>query len=118
MLDGADYEYNKSKRRKNFAIACELLADVNTIDPSRFYSENTVPMVYPLVVEDDNLLGALLAAKHFQGHWWNYITEELSEDTFEHWLSRYVIPITIDQRYDAEDLINIKEVIITKLNRK
>ena len=59
-----------------------------------------------------------MAAKHFQGHWWNYITEELSEDTFEHWLSRYVIPITIDQRYDAEDLINIKEVIITKLNRK
>lgn len=111
MLDGADYEYNQKRRKENFRLACELYDDVNAIDPTRFYDENTIPMVYPLVVENDNLLGALLAAKHFQGHWWKYITEELPEETFEHWLSRYVIPITIDQRYGETEICHIHEVV-------
>lgn len=117
MLDGADYEHIKSKRRENFSVACELFADVNAIDPSRFYDVNTIPMVYPLVAEEDNLLGALLAAKHYQGHWWKYITMELPEDSFEHWLSRYIIPITIDQRYDQSDIEYIHSIVKKSLHQ-
>lgn len=111
MLDGADYEHNKVRRRENFRLACELYAGMNRIDPTHYSDEDTVPMVYPLVVEDDNLLNALLDAKHFQGHWWKYITEELPKDTFEHWLSRYVIPITIDQRYGETEIHHIHSVV-------
>lgn len=111
MLDGADYELIKEKRRDNFDIACNLFANINVWDPTRFYDAETVPMVYPLVVEDDGLLQKLLAAKHFQGHWWHYITQELPENTFEHWMSRFMIPITIDQRYGGEDLRYIRSVI-------
>ena len=111
MLDGADYEYNRSRRRENFEMACQLFADNNRIDPKRYYDVSTVPMVYPLVVEDDGLLGKLLSAKHFQGRWWKYITEELPESSFEHWLSRYMIPVTIDQRYGKEDIVHIYNVI-------
>ncbi len=111
MLNGADYGRNREKRRKNFETACNLFADINVWDPTRFYDAETVPMVYPLVVEDDSLLPKLLKAKHFQGHWWKYITEELPEDTFEHWMSRFMIPITIDQRYGVEDLENIRSII-------
>ena len=111
LLDGADYENNRKKRRANFNYACGLFSDINRLDPTRFYDENTVPMVYPLVVEDEALLGKLIAAKHFQGHWWKYITEDLPESTFEHWLSRYVIPVTIDQRYGTEELDYINKVI-------
>ena len=111
MLDGADYEYNKRKRRENFKEACRLFDDINKINPGKFYDEDVVPMVYPLVVENDDLLGCLLKAKHFQGHWWKYITEELPEETFEHWMSRYVIPVTIDQRYGKEELRFIRSII-------
>ena len=111
MLDGTDYGRILRKRRKNFDTACNLFADINAWDPTRFYDAETVPMVYPLVVEDDNLLKKLLEAKHFQGHWWNYITKELSEKTFEHWMSRYMIPVTIDQRYGVEDLEYIRSLI-------
>lgn len=111
MLDGADYEHIKSKRRENFDIACEIFSDINFLRPKRYYDNKTVPMVYPLLVEDDGLLKKLLAAKHFQGHWWHYITQELPENTFEHWMSRYMIPITIDQRYNVKDLEYIRSVI-------
>lgn len=111
MLDGADYEYNKARRKENFRLAHELYAGINGINPTLYLDEDTIPMVYPLVVEDDDLLGVLLDVKHFQGHWWEYITEELPESTFEHWLSRYVIPITIDQRYGEAEIRHIHAVV-------
>ena len=68
-------------------------------------------MVYPLIVELDSLLTYLLEHKHFQGHWWHYITSELPEDTFEHYISQYMIPITIDQRYGIEDIHMLYQLI-------
>lgn len=111
ILDGTDYERIKSKRRKNFEIACGLFKNINKWNPTRFYDTETVPMIYPLVVEDDRLLRRLLDAKHFQGRWWNYITEEMPKDSFEYWMSRYMIPITIDQRYGIDDLVYIRSII-------
>lgn len=111
ILDAADYEHIIGKRRENFSIACDFFADLNLIDPSRYYDGNTVAMVYPLLIEDDELLFRLLKAKHFQGHWWNYITQELPAETFEYWISRYMIPITIDQRYGIQELEYLYNII-------
>ena len=111
ILDGTDYEFIKVKRKENFQLACELFNNINKINPSLYYDENTIPMVYPLVVEDDGLLGKLQKAKHFQGHWWSYLSDEMPEDSFEYWISRYVIPITIDQRYGLEELKFIRDCI-------
>lgn len=36
ILDGADYDFIKHKRRENFQIANELLGDINLIDVTRF----------------------------------------------------------------------------------
>ena len=38
----------------------------------------------------------------------------LAEESFEHWISRYVIPVTIDQRYGREELEYLASVILTK----
>lgn len=111
ILDGTDYEYIKKKRRENFLIAHKLLGKINKINPLQYYDNHTVPMVYPLVVENDKLIDRLFKAKHFQGHWWSYICQEHGEDCFEHWISRYVIPITIDQRYGQKDLEFLHSVI-------
>jgi hypothetical protein len=117
ILDGADYEYNRAKRKENFRIASELFSGINLIDPLKYLDDSTVPMVYPLVVEDDSLLDRLLAAKHFQGHWWNYITKGLPKETFEHWISRFIIPITIDQRYGEEDIRFIGSVVFKAIQK-
>lgn len=104
LMDAEDYTYNRQKRCENFAYVHELLGGINKIEPTMYMDEDTVPMVYPLVMEDDNLIQKLFAAKHFQGHWWSYICDEQPENSFEHWISRYVIPITIDQRYGKDEL--------------
>lgn len=104
ILDGTDYKFICRKRRENFQIAHELMSNLNCIDPIQYYDEQTIPMVYPLVLEDDEAIQRLLRAKHFQGHWWSYICDEQPMDSFEYWISRYVIPITIDQRYGRKEL--------------
>lgn len=114
ILDGTDYDFIQQKRRANFAIACELFADINLIDPTRFYDDTTIPMVYPLVIEDEEVMVRLQKAKHFQGHWWSYICNEQPEECFEHWISKYVIPITIDQRYGREELEFLATIIKEK----
>ncbi len=104
ILDGTDYGGIVSKRRENFGTAHGLLGRYNRIDATAYCDAETVPMVYPLVAESDALLPALLERKHFQGHWWSYLCGELPEEYAEHWLSRYIIPITIDQRYGRKEL--------------
>ena len=111
ILDGCDYDAISEKRRENFQMASELFGDVNQINVMQYYDESCVPMVYPLVVEDDSLLEKLLKEKHFQGRWWNYILSETKEDSFEYWLSRYMIPITIDQRYGEDELKFIRGLV-------
>lgn len=111
ILDGTDYKFIKDKRKENFQLACKLFGDINKINPLEYYDKETIPMVYPLVVEDDELLNKLQKAKHFQGHWWSYLLDETKESDFENWISRYVIPITIDQRYGEEELKYINSII-------
>lgn len=114
ILDGTDYDFIKNKRRENFELAHKMLCEINKINPKIYYDDNTIPMVYPLVVEDDELIKRLFEAKHFQGHWWSYICEEQPSDSFEYWLSRYVIPVTIDQRYGKAELEFLVNVIKNK----
>lgn len=111
ILDATDYDIIRNKRRENFEIASGLFAGINKINPHKYYDSSTVPMVYPLVVEDVGLIERLFQAKHFQGHWWSYICDEQPNNTFEHWLSKYMIPITIDQRYGLSELEYLNKVI-------
>lgn len=111
ILDGTDYELIREKRKRNFQIACDLFGGINMIDPLFYYDNDTVPMIYPLLVEDDELINRLLNAKHFQGRWWSYLLEEMEPESVESWISRYIVPITIDQRYGREHLEYLKRVI-------
>lgn len=111
ILDGTDYNFIKNKRKENFEEACRLFDSENCITPRYYTDRDTVPMVYPLLIEDDSLLQRLLESKHFQGHWWSYLLDEVDNECFEYWMSRYVIPITIDQRYGKEELDFIKGLV-------
>ena len=101
ILDGTDYEYIINKRKENYAITQSLFGSKNKL---QLNVGDVVPMVYPLLVEDDSLVDRLQKAGHFQGHWWEYLVDEMDKDNVEYYLSRYLVPITIDQRYGRKEL--------------
>ncbi|SEW39816.1 hypothetical protein [[Clostridium] fimetarium] len=111
ILDGTDYNLIKRIRKVNFEIACSLFKNINKIDPTEFYEEDCVPMVYPLVIEDNRTLPKLIENNVFQGHWWSYILDEVNSDTFEYYLSKNMIPITIDQRYGEKEIKYVFDLI-------
>lgn len=111
ILDGSDYEDCRRMRRENFAYMHEQLGAMNLINPLKYYDNETVPMVYPLVVEDDEVIKRLFAAKHFQGRWWGYVPQENPVGSFEHWISSNIIPLTIDQRYGRKEMEFLVSVV-------
>ena len=118
LLQATDYPNIKQKRAENYEETKQLFADVNKIKLDKLSNNKVVPMVYPLLIESDELLSFLIRNKHFQGRWWNYITKELSENTYEYYLSRYIIPITIDQRYGNKEMQHISNLIKSFLDKE
>lgn len=111
LLDGTDYNTIIKKRRLNFNYARQLFDNMNRICMDRYIGYDIVPMVYPLVIEDENVMKRLINHKHFQGHWWGYILNEVDRNCFEYYISKYIIPITIDQRYNINDLRYIYNIV-------
>lgn len=117
ILDGYNYSQNIKKRKSNFKYARKLFDSINLLNINRLSDENVVPMVYPLLIDKD-IINELHENKIFQGHWWEYIVEETKEEMFENKLSKYIIPITIDQRYSKHDIKYQYELIKSILEKK
>lgn len=111
ILDGTNYDFIVEKRRENFEIACRMFDGINKLNVRMYYDDDCVPMVYPLIIEKDELLPKLLENKIFQGHWWSYLLLEVDKSSFEYWLSKYIIPITVDQRYGNDELEYTRKIL-------
>jgi hypothetical protein len=112
LLRNIDYLNVSSKRKKNFYFAHELFKNINKIDPTLYIDNNCIPMVYPLVIERLDLTDKLKKNQIYTGRWWNYVLSEVTGNTFETWLTRFMAPLPIDQRYDEKTLRYILDVVI------
>ena len=111
ILKSLNYERIKNKRRENFKIASKLFDKINAINPRMYHDDKCIPMVYPLFIEDEGLLPYLHKNKIFQGRWWEYLLNEIDSNMHEYWLTKNLIPITIDQRYGRQELEHINNLI-------
>lgn len=112
ILMNAPYRTIRNRRQKNLQYACELYKDINLINPVQYADSTCVPFAFPLVVEDPELVTKLANERIFTGRWWHYLLSETSEDTFAHYLSKYMVPIPIDQRYGKEELKYVHDKVV------
>ncbi len=111
LLKGIDYESIKMKRRENFRLACDLYRKINLIDPEIYTDKNSTPMVYPLVIKDEGFVDKLREKQIYTGRWWKSVLNEVAESSFEAFLSRYMIPVPIDQRYNEREINYVSEEV-------
>jgi hypothetical protein len=104
ILSSVDYEYVKTKRRGNFDYAHKLFKKHNLLDPEKYMDQSCVPLVYPLLVEDEDLVNRMKDNKVYTGRWWTSVLNDVPEGKFEAFLSRFMVPIPIDQRYGKEEI--------------
>lgn len=112
LLSNVDYLAIKRKRLYNFQYAHELFSGINKLDPTIFVDNECVPMVYPLLIEQVGLDDKLKVNKIYTGRWWKSVLSEVDDSDFEAWLSKYMVPVPIDQRYDQNVIKHIYDVIV------
>lgn len=100
-LQGFNVATAVQKRRENFALLHERL---QSSFPFAF-ADDDVPMVYPYVTEDVTLRSRLIAQKIYVAKYWPELSPAANA------LAERIVPLPIDQRYRAEDMARIVEVI-------
>lgn len=111
LLANINYSEVAEIRKRNFLYAHELYKEINLINPLQFMDASCVPMVYPLVVENADIVGQLSENKVYTGRWWKNVLNTVADDSFEAMLSKYMIPLPIDQRYSEIEIHYVSQLI-------
>lgn len=110
ILSSIDYNNVIEIRNNNFKYLHKWLKDFNMI---RIEEENiNGAMVYPLLIQKERIKEHLINNKVYIASYWSEVLDRAKENSFEQQLSKYLIPLPIDQRYDIEDMNFIKDLII------
>lgn len=112
LLDNVDYDAIRQKRQRNYDHAANVFGGVNQLPASLLEREGSqVLMVYPLLIEREELRYILKENRVFVGQWWKYLLDEPDVTPLERRLSLYMLPIQIDQRYGPEEIDYTAELI-------
>ncbi len=104
LLKAIDYDQVKSRRKQNFKYAHSLFAGYNLLGPALLMDEDCIPMVYPLLVKDKDLVEEFKKRNIYTGRWWVSVIQQVEPGSFEASLSNYMVPLPIDQRYGEEEI--------------
>lgn len=111
LLKAVDYKRIKKIRRRNFLYVHQLFKSINGLNINSIKSISSIPMVYPLLIGQEDLVAILKDHGVYTGRWWSHVLKSVDESTIEYKLSKYMIPVPIDQRYGEEDFNFIYSVI-------
>lgn len=105
LLDSVDYEFVKTRRKQNYMYADKKFRGLNKVKAEVLNKdESAIPMVYPLIIENSQLRCLLKENNIFVGQWWKYVLEWDEASEWEKYVSRFMLPIQIDQRYGKEEI--------------
>ncbi|MCZ0814353.1 MAG: hypothetical protein ACQEVT_17280 [Pseudomonadota bacterium] len=113
LLDHLDTERFAAKRRENFQALDKRLRSLNRINLPM--TDDTVPMVYPFWPSGEGLREKLVENRVFAARYWPEVAEMKQASNFENELSRNMVPLPIDQRYDSSDMDRIAELCLSHL---
>lgn len=112
VLMGIDYDSAKERRRANYKLLHAALGEMNAL-PLPSIDCFACPMVYPFIGQGNNevLRKTLRDNRIYTATYWSNIGGTISINSFEEFLSKNVIPLPIDQRYKAEEMQRIIDLI-------
>lgn len=104
LMRSMDFKWIYKKRMENFIYASELYKKYNLLQIEEIVDEGSIPNFYPLVIRDKDLVIKLQEKKIYTGRRWQSVLRDVNASSFEAYLSMYMVPIPIDQRYGKEEI--------------
>lgn len=109
LLGNIDFEAAKKVRSENFALLHESLKASNKLTINQ--DSISVAMCYPYLTDNTDLRQKLIAQKIFVATYWPNVLESCSDDELEYKLTTNILPLPLDQRYGADEMKRILEVM-------
>lgn len=109
ILNSVNYERIKEIRLENFYYLHSVLKEKNELDIC--LEDMCCPMVYPFLINDNNLRKKLIDKKIFVATYWPNVFDWAKPEDDEFYLAKYLLSIPIDQRYNLSDMQLIINVL-------
>jgi hypothetical protein len=109
ILSGINYNKIKKIREQNFIFLHKFLEDNNELNLS--LDNLNGPMVYPYLINDDSVRRKLIENKVFVAQYWPNVLEWCEEKDLEFTMTKYLLPLPIDQRYSIKEMENIIKIL-------
>ena len=114
LLSSINYEHIMKKRNKNVMILHDMLGKYNELSVQ---ADQLVasPMVYPFLIKSNKLRKRLIDNRVYVPQWWKCVLEIMEANDWERKLSKYLLPLPIDQRYGEKDMSNIANMVLNNV---
>jgi hypothetical protein len=109
ILSGIDYRRCAAIRRENFAFLHAQLSGKNELKLE--CAPDDVPMVYPLLINRPELKQKLIAQKIFVATYWPNVYDWTQPDSMECYLTRNIVPLPVDHRYNLDDMQYVLNIL-------
>jgi len=109
LMGNIDYDRIRRIRLENFNYLHNKFSALNELD----FDVNAVvcPMVYPLLIKKEGLREKLIASQIYVARYWDAKGYATPKDTYSAYLTEFLLPLPIDQRYGLKDMDRIVRVI-------
>lgn len=109
LMQGIDYANIAKRRRENYLLLHKELGAYNSVILP--LEDDAVPMVYPYLAQVKGLREKLIENKVFVARYWPNVLDWTTMDDIEYLYAYQMQPLPIDQRYWAEDIQRIVEIL-------
>lgn len=107
FIKGYDFEKNKCIRERNFLMLHHYLGDINKFQVE--VKDVNGPLCYPFLTGNEHVKSELLKNNVFVATYWPGM--DIISGSFEAYIQSHLLPLPIDQRYSADDIQRIIDVI-------
>lgn len=118
LLDSFDYEKIIKIRQKNFNYSKKIFDKINLIDIENLADPDCVPMGYPLLIDDIDIISKFHEEHIYQARYWEYMLEKYSKNSLEYRLANRLALICTDQRYGKKEIDFQKNIVEKLLNEQ
>lgn len=110
LMQSIDYASASKQRRANYLQLHEALKVSNQLN--FVLEDDTVPMVYPYMISDEELRERLIKNRIFVARYWPNVLEWASKGSVEYSMALKLLPLPIDQRYGKNEMDYIINTIL------
>lgn len=112
LLKIQNYQNCVRKRIENFNYLNSKLASINELRINNIAEKESVPMVYPLLIKNDTLRKKMIKNSIYVSQWWKCVIDNSAANSYEKYLSRYLLPLPIDHRYGKKEMSVIAKIVL------